>query len=309
MLNKKILERWAKDYSLPIKIFTEPTFSYLIELYDDLYGTKEKLQLLEETVSKFENEMEFLEEYSKIKDNIIESLKSNDKYKEFNTGDLSKFNVSSNFPKTDIFKNNNSGKYFLSIDLAKANYQALKYISPEIVLNTKTYSEFISLFTDLEYMSKSKYLRQVIFGNLNPKRQSKIERYLIEQILQFVLGSDKFVVKHLKEQNIRMVSTDEIIFELSKEEAEILSSLTYELIFLIKDELDIDVDVEVFQLKDILCKCFAKEFKHKEGYEFKAVPQLFYPQIYKVYNGLEIVDKDLMFYHEHRLAKFLEPIA
>lgn len=302
MLGKDVLKRWSKDYNLPIKIYQEPYFSYLINLYDNYLHTKNKLNLLEETVSKFETEDKFLAYYYEVRDNVIQSMKSKQEFQDFNIGDLSKFNITSSYPKNDIYKQTCVNKCFVSIDLVKANYQALKFISPEIVSNTNSYEEFIKLFTDLDYMAKSKYLRQVIFGNINPKRQIKVERYLIEQVIDLMLEGDYF-----KQGEIQMASSDEVVFELSEELVPKYAESSDLLKELVKATLNIDVDIEVFKLVSVEGKYYAKEFLNKKGYELKAVPQIYFPQVYKKYNKLDLEENDLVFFHEGQIAKFLNP--
>lgn len=303
MLGKDVIKRWVKDYNLPIKIYQEPYFSYLVDLYDDYFNTHAKLELLKEAVAKFESEDKFLAHYYEVRDKVIKSMKSKQEFQDFNTGDITKFNITSSYPKNDIYKQTCVDKYFVSIDLVKANYQALKYISPEIVSNTNSYEEFIGLFTNLEYMAKSKYLRQVIFGNINPKRQIKVERYLIEQVIDTLLAGELFT-----EEDIQMASSDEVVFEISVDDVAKFSDETANLTKFIKDNLNIDVDIEVFKLVSVEGKYYSKEFLNKDGYELKSVPQVYFPQVYKKYNGLELHDNDLVFYHEHQLAKFINPV-
>ena len=241
MYSYKLLKRFVKDYKLPIQVVQEPYFSYFMNLYDSQYKTKEKFKLLEESRNKFNSDDEFLEEYYKIRDKVITTIKALPEYKIYNEMDMKHFDILNyNFPKHDIFNMSNVGKYFISIDLKKANFQALKWLNPELVLNCDSYKEFLSKFTDLEYMHNSKYLREVIFGNMNPKRQVKVEKYMTNKILSLLLEYNT-----IKENEIRMFSNDELIFEKTATE-------TYELFNdirvtdVIKNQLDFDVDIEKF---------------------------------------------------------------
>lgn len=299
----KILKRFVKDYKLPIQVLREPYFSYFIELYDRIHQTKEKLQLLHHTVNQFDCEDKFLEEYHRIKDDILNTIKSTDIFKQFNNDKLEDYEIINKYPKKDVFNMGNVGKHFVSIDLVKANFQAMKYYSEDLVLNCNTYDELISKFTNLEYMNKSKYIRQVIFGNMNPKKQIRIEKYLINKVLQFLLN-----LKAFSEENLKMFSTDELVFEIKKDRVTILN--TDNITSLIKDELGIDVDIEVYQLHNIenSTKYFVKEFINKKGQELMCIPLVYYPQIYKNYYGLELNDYDLCFFYENQVCKFLEPL-
>ncbi|WP_297419039.1 hypothetical protein [Clostridium sp.] len=304
MYSHKVLKRFVKDYSLPIQIVQEPYFTYFVELYNEQYKTKEKLNLLDKALENFNSDEEFLAEYYKIRDNIIKTIEATDVYQEYNTMKLDKYTVPNNgYPKHDIFNMGNVNKYFMSIDLKKANFQALKWFNPEIVLNCESYAELLGKFTDLEYMKESKYLRQVIFGNMNPKRQVKLERYITEQILNYLLTTPFFI-----ETDIRMVSNDEIIFEISHEDS--LCIMTDKLINDIKNNLNFDVDIETFKLNNIegSTKFFVKEFKNKNGYELMCIPLVYHSQIYKKYNDLPMEDNDLLFYYENQVCKFINPL-
>ncbi|MEG1222930.1 MAG: hypothetical protein RSD69_04560, partial [Bacilli bacterium] len=41
---------------------------------------------------------------------------------------------------------------------------------------------------------------------------------------------------------------------------------------------------------------------------FKSVPNLFFPQIFKHKFNMPLDEKDMLFFHEGRLARFMEPI-
>lgn len=305
MYSHKLLKRFVKDYKLPIQVVQEPYFSYFMDLYNSQYKTKEKFKLLQESRNKFNSDDEFLEEYYKIRDNVITTIKNVPEYKIYNEMDMKHFDILNyNFPKHDIFNMGNVDKYFISIDLKKANFQALKWLNSELVLNCDTYKEFLSKFTDLEYMHNSKYLREVIFGNMNPKRQVKVEKYMTNKILKLLLEYNI-----IKENEIRMFSNDELIFEKSSTE-------TYELfndirvIDAIKNQLNFDVTIEKYKLKNVKgsTKYFVKEFINKPGYELMCIPLVYHSQVYKKYNNLPLDENDLVFFYENQVCKFIKPL-
>lgn len=302
-LSEKILKRWAKDYNLPIKIFEEPYFSYLIDLYDDCFKTKEKLELLENIIKDFDNDDDYLNYNNHVTDSIVQSIKEKDSYKQFISMTMDDYNIVSSYPKNDIYKQQNINKFYISFDLVKANYQSLMFIDKDIVFNTSDYNDFLSIFTEYDYIKESKYIRQVIFGQLNPKRQQKIQRYLIEQIILHLLNYNYF-----EESMIAMASTDEVVFEITEDLALALSKDFKKFVEAIKNDLNIDVDIEIFKLDYVGEKAYVKEFLNKEGYQFACVPLIYYPQIYKKYNSMPVSDEDLVFKHEHQLVKFLKPI-
>lgn len=306
LLSKHILKRFCKDYNLKINILEEPYFSYFLKLYDPLFQTLEKYNLFKNTILKFKNEDDFLKYYNNLKDEIINTIKKSEAFNKFNTTSLDKFNISKVYPDGNIYNLSNVDKYFVSIDLKEANFQALKYFDNAIVLNTKTYKEFIKCFTNLDYFINSKYLREVIFGNLNPKRQIKIEKFLINQILYFLINKD-----FINPNNIKCVNNDEIIIEINKEnlneEIEKYKSIDKTIL----EQYNLVTKTKVFKLSSISNKkCFVKNFINYDGYEFVCVPTIIFPQVYKIYNNMDINELDLTFVNNDtgELARFLNPI-
>jgi hypothetical protein len=151
--------------------------------------------------------------------------------------------------------------------------------------------------TDVEYFSKSKMIRQVIFGDLNPSRQQRLQKYIINQLC----------IK-LKENGYELssASSDEIIISNSSNVEDIkklLSDVPEKFKFF---------RVEKFNFKQIDNdgKYFIKttETDNGEKVEFKSVPGHLFAQVYKKHLGLEINDNDMLFYHDGFLAQFKEPL-
>jgi len=165
MINHKAHKRFVKDFSLPIQILQNPYFEYYKNLYDNVYNSNEKYKLFQNTVNTLGSIEQFFSKTKRVLDSIIDEISILEVYKKFNTDILEDYNVKLNIPKQDIYNQSNDGRYFLSIDLKKANYNALKFYDKGLVLDTNNYNEFISKYTDLEYIKQSKYIRQVIYGN------------------------------------------------------------------------------------------------------------------------------------------------
>jgi hypothetical protein len=305
MYSHAILKRFVKDYSLPIQVLREPYFEYFIDLYDKTHRTKEKYKLLADTVDKLGGEDNFFIEYNRIKEAFLDTIKSTEIYNKFNNESLDRFNIPQfNYSKNDVFNLGKIDKYFVSVDLKKANFQAMKYFDKDLVLGFDTYDNLMKQFTNLEYMINSKYIRQVLFGNMNPKRQIKIEQYLIYQILQLLLRYG-FTV----DRAIKMVSPDEIVFEVSQNYLDENVYLDIDITDIVHDELNLSIDVEIYQLDNIKpYKFFVKEFINKPGEELMCVPIVYYPQVYKRYYDLELNNSDLCFFYENQVAQFIKPL-
>lgn len=145
------------------------------ELYDDLYELR----------------------YKKSNE-IIDYLKKTRAY-----NDLIYDNLLPDYPVTKNFQYDESKKY-ISIDINKANWVALKKYDPDFENSLgNSYEEFIDKFDVPEIFNHSKQLRQYIFGNINPKRQGKVQRDIIQKLL------DDFSYLNLE---VSCVKNDEVIY-------------------------------------------------------------------------------------------------
>ena len=214
--HRDLANRFVSDLNLPIQNTNEEYFFNNLQLLEDKYSAMTKYRELCDLINeKFDGDPNtFLSEYYQIRDNIITDILESDKYKSFNEMDLSDYAVDralyNNVTSNNIYNMENSCKTFISIDLKKANFQALRYIG---VISEDTYEEFIGKYTDIDYIKNSKYTRQVIFGKLNPKRQITIEKYLISLLYKDIINSDEY--KEIGDR-LKLVSSsnDELVFEV-----------------------------------------------------------------------------------------------
>jgi hypothetical protein len=96
------------------------------------------------------------------------------------------------------------GVKYLSIDIKMANWESLKKYDPSFVNELgDTYSDLLNKFDVPEVFHRSKQLRQYIFGNLNPKRQIKAQRVMIEDLMN---GLSRYNLK------VECIKTDEVIY-------------------------------------------------------------------------------------------------
>ena len=296
--NEELANRFVSDYKLPISITNdEKIFIYQLHLYENSFGSLTKWNELWQMIDKRYdgNCHAFLDDYYQIRERIIQETLNNPAYQEFNNMDMSQFNVpKTNISKKNIYNGENEGKFFLSIDLKKANFQALRYVSPEIVKNAETYEDFIGTFTDLDYVKTSKYTRQVVFGKLNPSRHITVERFLIDKVLE-CLRSSQLYNQYTGYYNIVSLSNDEIIIKINSfEEGESLNDMwAY-----IMEKTGIRVHTEVFMLKgyqllsvgnDHTCVTFYRKC-HQDSTQDKlmCVPGPYHTVIWKLFTGRQI---------------------
>lgn len=305
-------QRFCKDMGIPIKIFEEPYFSNFLELYDFQFHCIEKYKMFVTLVEEFGSEQNYFAAYNKLKDDAIEFLKSSEEMEYFaQKEDMSKYAVKNNgFPTHDIFKETFDGQFFVSIDMKKGNFTAVSHYNPNIVGNKSTYEAFISMFTDKEYFKLSKYIRQVIFGNINPKRQVTYERYLMDRVLSEILSRGI-----VQSEDVVFFSTDEIVLrvpETAIECDEVCGTFPVEVEKVVSwaKTQNINVRAEFFELRKIKgTDGYVKKFKYnKDGYEFKCLDFLTYPFVLRAYKGETPKDIDKVFLYEGKKVQLIEDI-
>ena len=153
-VSEKLKERFCKDCNIPLRLYKEPYFMDRLQLYDSYYNALDKWNIFVRELDKYKCEQDYLEEYNRVKKYTV-------KYKDL--------------PGKDIFKTSNNGKLFISIDMRKANFSALKFYNRSIFDNADTWEKFIERYTEDKHIVNSKYIRQVILGICIPKRQVTYE--------------------------------------------------------------------------------------------------------------------------------------
>lgn len=312
-VTQTLKQRFCKDTNLGIKVFEEPYFSSSVTLFDKQYGSVEKYRQFVELVDFYGSEQLYLEGYNKLKDDVIAYLNENPIMQYFSQQeDMNKFGCANQgYPTKDIFKETFDGKVFLSIDMKKGNFTALHHYNPEIVGDKNTYEEFLGMFTDKEYFKSSKYIRQVVFGNVNPKRQVTYEKYLMDKVL-----TETLISKGFTSDSVVFFSTDELVFEVEDrfktEEGSVtdeFKNLVDSLIFWALGE-NINVRGEIFELRKVPgTSGYVKKFlTGDKPYEFKCMDFLTLPFVLRAYNYEEPQEEDFVFLYEGRKVKLLEKI-
>jgi hypothetical protein len=299
-ISLNIKKRFVKDYNLPIKLFDDEMFKYYIGLYNEVHKTKYKYHMLELSVMGNKGEEGFMKEFNSVKDKIIADISSKESYKRLADSRVPiEYTSTHQISTQNIYTPEFDNCVMYSIDLKKANFNSMKYYDPDLVNGKKDYVDFISEYTDDPYMKESKQLRQVIFGNLLPKKQQSIQKAIINMIADRILS--KIPTK------VTSMGTDELIIHGITEKTRVFDIL-FNLIGAIPTDLIHLVKIEHFRLLHVH---HTKPFYVKvteNNIEFKNVPTIYYPQVYKHYMDLPIGPKDLLFEYEGEMATFVNPL-
>lgn len=318
VITNSMKRRFVKDTGLPIKVFENTVFANRLALMDKMFDTTTKWNEFVALADQFNEEREFFEAQESVNQAALEFIRNSDAMNRFaQDEDMSRFKLKNEgYPGNGVFKDNNVGKYLLSIDMVKANFTALRHYDPTIFGNAKTYEEFIGLFTTSEYIKKSKYIRQVIFGNIVPKRQQRYEQYLMDQLLTRFFSVMKFPRK-----TVMYFGADEIVFDVSAyvENGTLPETMLNRIDKIVSEACDegVNVRAEYYKLVKIEgTSGYIKQFMHwgesptlnQKDFEIKGIDPIEYPFVLRALYDEQPKDTDFIFNHEGRLAKLLEPI-
>ena len=309
-------KRFTSDFKIPITIFLDQYWDWFLELFEKGYSAKTKWNKLVDLIDSeyLGDPMKFLEDYKNHCETLIQWVRDNKKFNEFNQSkDLQKFGLSEELKgikKTDIYNEDNIGKHFISIDLKKANFQVISYITGLSngiypIKIDKIYLDWIkSIFPNtnqgmIDYLFQSKFTREFIFGNCNPGRQILVERWLVSKawnrdpgLKVIQLGSDELVLEVLDGQEHNIIIPG-----------------------------DIDARVENFTLEQWTWKthndALEKIYRRNTGQpisisQFRGIKKYYMPQIYEDIYGIprDKEGRDRLFFLEKAadLCQFINPL-
>ena len=237
------------------------------------------LSLYEESEVEIDDAYEFRKNKSQ---EIIEFIKGTNAYNElcYDTNLI-------DYPTAKSIEYLEEIEYF-SIDLRSANWVALKHYDPNHINELgNDYIDFLSKFNLPKVFLHSKYLRQFIFGNVNPKRLIKVQRYLIQEMVR----------KYQDKLQVEGVRNDEVIFSFNdfKEIESIYGEIDHDKyktkIFTIERVEDFRIDTSYNVFGEIL----HKEMMGVDG-------TLFYIKLKEYITGEELDIRDLYFRSNGRKA-------
>lgn len=301
-LSNSIKKRFIKDYNLPIQVIQEPYFTYAIETMDLHLDTKSKLQLLIDVVTELGAEDKFFSEANKVKDSIINSIQLKGIYDQLSADPLDSYEVLNNGVRTqDIYNMGNVNRTFISLDLKHANFNVFRMYSPELVLGFDTYEDMIGSVTKFDYFKKSKYIRQVIFGNMLPKKQQRLQKFVMSQIIS-VLHNDVGIDMN----DFVSASADEVVFAVDPKDVSMFVDMVSRKVKEnpLTEKMASWIRIESFTLKSIGDKKFFVKEQENGKVEFKGIPSYFFMQVYKKFTNQPITRDDKIFYYDGMLATF-----
>lgn len=304
-MTRELNQRFCDDRKVPLKIYSGEIFVNRLKLFGEYANY---IAYCHEVQRMFGNTQKYFEYYNQVKDKAINYIKDSKTFQVLNSDDMNKYKSKFNFAQSDIYKADSVGKKFISIDMKKANFSALVAYGHSVgaeFFASFDYVQFMKQFTDVEHIINSKYIRQVIFGNCNPRRQVTYEKYLMEQLLEKLLNN-----KIIEADLIKSLCSDEIIIKADTMTADTFDQIKVEVENMCST---VPLRIELFRLGKINGSCaFIKDIMNniedKEGYTYnlKCVTSDDAPFIYRLINNEAVQDEDKIFNYNGKLAKFIE---
>lgn len=315
---KKLMNRFIRDNYLPIKTCIGLDYSFAcLKSYDNLMGTNYLMKwglLCDFVERKWDSDVEsYLEQYNRVIQDVVKAIQSNKQYSVFKDS-----KVELERPKvgeSSVYKETNIGKYFLSLDIKQANYSVMK---KEGIFKEEDWQQFISKYTMIPEIINSKYMRQVILGQCNPKKQGQYELKHMIQIYDMV--NKVFNYSHAKVgYNIVSLTNDEIVLELLEPERDIhnvYANATTICAYSMR-ELGIPMHWCVYKLVSVAidkkpegcgmtngyCRKILKADEKGKQYDFKDVSKRMYSLLYAVNEGRPPIKEDYLIETDYGIAE------
>ena len=349
IFTKEDLEMFVRFTKLPIDkrlVVSEPDFLYKMNVLNNFHLKHGKpgevspnkfLELFKEVKLAAEMQGKTLSGFiNHIENQIIEYIKIKPGYQKFSTEKIE--------PKKKNDKSNNLNQQMqgmnpykvgantfwgISIDIKSANYNTLRLYDPSIVGGTESWSDFVELFTLVEFFAYAKTFRQQVLGKLNAKRIQRKQMDTLKSIIEPLqnvgidilapgngnINSDEIIISATNEnviemyQKIRTVIDKQLNPEIWRVEIFATEPLIYKptsgfypfVRYTIKD---IYTDLDVLG-QDIIDLYFEKSWV-----QFCCVPKVYMTQVIKEWLGEPIIDMDLRFSDEYgNIHTFDHPIV
>jgi hypothetical protein len=289
------------DYSrIPIPLTNPELFEYYLNILDPYYEANDFFKLYMEEIKKYKNVGTFRNYINKIMDIMINDLNNTEELKKFKMMEL---DVPSLKFGGNVYKNTNSEKHFISIDIKTANFTILRTLFPTLFGGEKTWIKFLSKYTDSKFLLKSKYLREVLFGKLNCVKR-------INTVCPILMNRVVGLVDEINENNdltVECIESDEVVYQINCSLDVFKEKKYYEKIFALNKDDDL-FHVRTFKLiklsdKGYFIKDYVMDSSDKKK-EFKCCPKKFIIQCIKFAEKKPIELNDLKFMDEGMIATY-----
>ncbi len=287
-------------YKYPIDVCKNKYFGYYMSAIKFLHPTIEEdyKEMFEILHTRFNGDLQYLKNHLQdVRKRMHISIRDNPEFTNFTqtkVQDLKKLPAI----QSDLFVLKNANKIFVRFDIIKANFSLINKTNPNI-FSSPDWETFVAKFTDLGIMTKSKILREIIFGELGVvKKVTTVGNDILATIY------DKF-----KHYNPVIIAGDEIVFELDKcncDEIYEFINMTWSGMFRMEKFVLSQYETKI---ENIFVEEYFDDTKsHVTKTKIRACPRKYLMQAVKYHQKKEIIDLDLKFVDNGMVATFDESI-
>ena len=290
------MRRYAcNNMGITIPIYESPYFEYYADILSGLHDVKEAVRIAEEGVALHGDEQGLLAHRDDAMKRMVSSVSEHPGFRAWKSRRIGEPIHRRKTTSKNAINMNNVGRTFWKIDLVQADYHSIAISHPQIFNNSPSYGAWVSTFSETPYVVRSKRIRNMVFGQLDPGHQQFIERNVTETILDVCVETGA-----VAESDIVHVMHDEALLSVEPpaDLQERLAAVGAGYPFRVQkiDVRRVDGTKFLYTVTDGRMKPFA-------------VPSAYIPQIWKIINGLPIAEMDLYFPYDGRIAMFAQPIV
>jgi hypothetical protein len=312
-IDENVIEVYSLLSRVPVPVFDPMKVEYYKALFRPFYkGVDEWWDCVIKDVTQTGKSTGFKQMAWNVCSKVVSDMMKKPEYRKLCNMAVDPVDFGPNLP---LYKKENSGKKFVSVDVKSANFTVLRTFAPALFNGITDWKQFIGKYTKYPSIIESKYLREKIFGDA---KLDVIFQKLVKQFIKPVVeytkacankGGLKFFSAETDEVVLEVVSDDFKFDEFQKAVEEKWPNTFHIKQFALKAFGALPDDA--YMLKSEKGSrpevCFVKEYP--DGFvEFKTVPSLYRCQYIKEYLKQEIVKNDLYFIMEGRDASFDKPI-
>jgi len=290
------IECFIRYSSVSIPIPMPEYVEYYLSVLDPYYNCVESYGLFLKSLDKYRGASHYQQSINDIISKIVDDFTACDKLIEFKTSKhVDKINsayiksITGNGIKGNVYAEVNKDLDFISVDIKAANFTTIRDFSKEAALNFDTWDELIASYTDDEFIKRSKYLREVVFGKIGTcKKTISMCPFYLSRIFD-VLKTFGYTWA-----DIDSVNGDDITFKNKGQYDDIKAK--------IMELYPGFYNISMFTLRRLDPKPFFVKERTDGKIEFKCIPRDSVIESIKKYAGIALNEKDLKFMHNKRVA-------
>lgn len=295
ILKREISDSMIRTFSnyakVHIPVCSVKYIDYYLEVLEQVYDCKRMYELFKKAIERTNGDI--TRAHVNLTNTIAEHIKGHTEYKNFIARPRPK-DYGEMGPNGKFYINTNANKYFVSIDVKSANFRCVKHFCPNMF--SGEWKDFVSKFTDIEFLIESKMFREKTFGEIFKGGIQRMPRMFIKQVYDYV--NEKYSLRHAT------TSDDEVIYEVDKDFD--IDEFRQNIETLLPNHFHVDM----FKLVKLgRQEYYVKEFvKSDKKPDFKMVEKDTLIEVVKYYYKQPLTETDRLFEHNGRIAEFKEDL-